>query len=113
MPFGLCNVSAALERLLELVLQGLTWKVCLVYLEYVIVMERHFDEHLSNVKEVFTRLRKFHVLLNHKKCVVSNSKSVLIGHVIAGIQISRRSEQLKSGNVLKMNMKLGQQIQFF
>ncbi len=37
MPFGLCNAPATFERLMELVLQGLNWKVCLIYLDDIIV----------------------------------------------------------------------------
>ena len=37
MPFGLCNASTKFERLMKLVLNDLNWKVCLLYLEYIIV----------------------------------------------------------------------------
>ena len=38
MSFGLWNAPAAFERLMDLVLPGLTWKTCLVYLDDVIVL---------------------------------------------------------------------------
>ncbi len=37
MPFGLCNAPTTFERLLELVLKDLNWKVCLIYLDDIIV----------------------------------------------------------------------------
>jgi hypothetical protein len=38
MAFGLCNVPATFERLMETVLRGLTYDSCLVYLDDVIVI---------------------------------------------------------------------------
>ena len=46
MPFGLCNAPATFQRLMDLVLAGLQWSDCLVYLDDVIVVGRTFEEHL-------------------------------------------------------------------
>ena len=48
MPFGLCNAPATFERLMETVLKGLPWDICLVYLDDIIVHTRSFDQHLMN-----------------------------------------------------------------
>ena len=37
MPFGLCNPPAPFQRLMDLVLSGLQWVSCLVYLDDVVV----------------------------------------------------------------------------
>ena len=42
MQFGLCNAPATFERLMELVLRGLPWTICLVYLDDVLVHGRSF-----------------------------------------------------------------------
>ena len=57
MPFGLCNAPATFQRLMDLVLAGLQWSHCLVYLDDVIVIGRSFTEHLQNLQAVFKRLR--------------------------------------------------------
>ena len=43
MPFGLCNAPATFQRLMDLVLSGLQWSQCLVYLDDIIVLGRSFE----------------------------------------------------------------------
>ena len=56
MPFGLCNAPSTFARLMELVLKGLHWKICLIYLDDAIAMGRTFEEELERLKQVFERL---------------------------------------------------------
>ena len=56
MPFGLCNAPATFQRLMDLVLSGLQWTECLVYLDDVIILGRDFEDHLRSLKLVFQRL---------------------------------------------------------
>ena len=57
LPFGLCNASATFERLMETVLAGLQWDICLIYIDDVIVFGRTFEEALKNLETVLERLR--------------------------------------------------------
>jgi hypothetical protein len=45
MAFGLCNTGATFERLLEKVLLNLSWKICMVYLDDII-LSKTFDKHI-------------------------------------------------------------------
>ena len=53
---------------MEVVLAGLQWSECLVYLDDVIVFSSSFEEHISRLEAVFKRLRKSHLKLNPGKC---------------------------------------------
>ncbi|UYV63913.1 K02A2.6-like [Cordylochernes scorpioides] len=90
MPFGLCNAPATFERLMELVLRGLTWKTCLVYLDDVMVMGRTFEEHLKNLQEIFNRFKAANLGLNPRKCQLFQKKVEFLGHTVSakGIQTS-------------------------
>ena len=70
MPFGLCNAPASFQRLMDLVLAGLQWSSCLVYLDDVIVVGKTFSEHLNNLKSVFMRLRDAGLKLKPRKCAL-------------------------------------------
>lgn len=49
MAFGLCNATATFEQLMEKVLNSLSWKMCLVYLDDIIVFAKTFNVHLTNL----------------------------------------------------------------
>ena len=65
---GLCNAPATFQRLMDLVLAGLQWSHCLVYIDDVIVLGRNFKEHLLHLQQVFDRLRQAGLKLQPKKC---------------------------------------------
>jgi len=58
LSFGLCNAPSQFARTMELVLSGLTYDVCLVYLDDILVMSRTFEEHCARLAAAFDRLEK-------------------------------------------------------
>ena len=53
MPFGLCNVLAALQRLMQNCLSELNLIYCLIYLEDIVVFLQMVEEHLHQLWVVF------------------------------------------------------------
>jgi len=68
MPFGLTCAPSAFQRLIDLVLCGLTYETCLVYLFDIIVFSKDFDTHLNRLREIFRRLQGANLKLHGKKC---------------------------------------------
>ena len=68
MPYGLKGASAIFERLMETVLAGLQWGICLIYLDDVIVLGRSFEDMATNLKKVYDRLLAAGLKLKAKKC---------------------------------------------
>ena len=58
MPFGLANAPATFERMMKLVLSGLHWEICLIYINDVIVFGRTFEEHIVRLNQVLTRIKR-------------------------------------------------------
>jgi hypothetical protein len=63
MPFSLCNAPAMFERLMESILRGITYDICLVYVDDIIG-GRMFQEQLDNLQKVFERLPDTHLKIN-------------------------------------------------
>lgn len=53
MPFSPYNVPSTFTRLMEHLLKAFDWKICLIYLDDVIVMGHTFEEQLEQLKQVF------------------------------------------------------------
>ena len=87
MPFGLANAPATFQRLMELLLAGLQWKICLVYIDDVIIIGRNFQEHLHNLKEVFERMKEANLKLKPSKCKFCSTKVNFWGTLFQGKQI--------------------------
>ena len=69
MPFGLSCAPATFQRLKDLVLAGLQWSSCLVYLDDVCVFTKgDAADHLRDLTDLFSRLREQHLRAQPSKC---------------------------------------------
>ncbi|KAJ0068233.1 hypothetical protein NL108_017965 [Boleophthalmus pectinirostris] len=83
MPMGLTNAPPTFQRLMELVLHGLHWKECLIYLDDVLVFSRTFSDHLKSLGEVFDRFRTAGLKLKARKCHLAQTEVTFLGHVVS------------------------------
>ena len=83
MPFGLVNAPATFQRLMEVVLSGLVRRVCVVYLDDVLVFGRTVAEHNANLTQVLERLRRAGLRLKPKKCRFALTEVEYLGHVVS------------------------------
>ena len=93
MPFGLTNAPATFQRLMDLLLAGLEWKNCLVYLDDIIISGSTFNQHLNNLKLVFERLRKSGLKLHTKKCHFCKPEVQFLGHIISNKGVATDPEK--------------------
>lgn len=52
LSFGLATSPVVFQRVMSMVLAGLAWKTCIVYIDDIVVVGGTFDEHLRNVAQV-------------------------------------------------------------
>ncbi len=68
---------------MDLVLRGLHWERCLVYLDDIIVHGRTFEEHLDNLRLVWSRLREANLKMKPSKCTLFQDSVAFLGHVVS------------------------------
>ena len=90
MPFGLCNVPATFQRLMQNCMGELNFVYCLIYLDYLIVFSRTTEEHLHRLCVVFDCLREYNLKLKPLKCSLFKEEINYLAHKVskAGVQPS-------------------------
>lgn len=83
LAFGLTNGPSTFQRLMDLVLSDLQWTTCLVYLDDIIVFGRTFEEHLSRLGEVLSKLKTANLKVKPSKCNLFSTEVQYLGHVIS------------------------------
>ena len=79
-PFGLCNAPATFSRLRDRVLAGHHWETCLFYVDDIIVFSSTWEEHLTQLRQVFERLRHANLKLGADKCTFAAKEVNYLGH---------------------------------
>lgn len=82
MPFGLCNSSQTLCRLMDKVLDVDLEPNVFVYLDDIIVMSDTYEKHLELLNEVSKRLRKAGLTINVKKSEFCLKQIKFLGYIL-------------------------------
>ena len=83
MPFGLCNSGATFQRLMDVVMSGLQFQICLVYINDIILFSETIDQHLERLVTVLDRLRSAGLKLKAEKCALFQKSVSFLGHVVS------------------------------
>ena len=83
MPFGLCNAPATFQRVMNYILRDVSGIKALVYLDDVIIFSETFEDHLRDIKEVFTLIQNAGLKLKLKKCQFMKKSVQYLGHIIS------------------------------
>ena len=78
---------------MHLILKGLYWTDCLVYLDDMMVFGRTLDEHRERLTKVLSRLPDAQI--NPNKCELLSNKVSVLGHVISQEGISTEPSKVQ------------------
>ena len=83
LPFGLCNAPSTFQRLMDLILTGLQWSSCLVYLDDIIILGKNFADHIHNIQVVLHRIKDAGLKLQPTKCHFFRKAVSYLGHIVS------------------------------
>ena len=80
LPFGVSAAPAIFQSVMDQIIQGL--QATRAYLDDVAVTGRNDSEHLTNLRALFERFRKYGVRLKRPKCEFMADSMVYLGHQV-------------------------------
>ena len=95
-PFGLCSAPATYQRMVDRLLAGLLWRVCLAYLDDVIIYSKSFEDHLSRLREVFSAIDEANLRMQPEKCEFGKDRLKFLGHIVTPEGTQPDPDKIKS-----------------
>ena len=91
-PFGLAQVPAYFQRLVNEVLSGLTF--AFGYLDDILIYSLDMETHLEHLRKLFIKLREADLKLKEVKCNFLKKHIQYLGHIVLGKGITPMPEKL-------------------
>ncbi|KAM1610288.1 hypothetical protein ACFXTN_020705 [Malus domestica] len=96
MPFGLKNAVATYQRLVNSMFAEQIGKNMEVYVDDMLVKSKYADQHITNLSETFTILKKYRMRLNSNKCAFGVGSGKFLGFMISQRGIEANPEKIKA-----------------
>jgi hypothetical protein len=89
MPFGLLNTGATFQGEMVFSFKELMGKIIEIYQDDLTVFSKYRSKHVSHMRQVFERCRKYGISLNPSKSIMGVDEGKILGHIIAkyGVKI--------------------------
>ena len=95
MPFGLKNVGDTYQRLVNHMFSHQIGRNVEVYTDDMLVKSKDKANHLDDLKETFSTLRKYNMKLNHAKCVFAVASRKFMGFMVSQRGIETNPDKVK------------------
>ena len=83
MPFGLKNVGATYQRLVNKIFADLLGVSMEVYIDDMLVKSAVTQDHVKHLDQTFTVLRKTNMMLNPNKCTFAVRAGKFLGFMVS------------------------------
>ena len=101
MPFGLKNVGAMYQRLVNQMFNKQIGRNVEVYVDNMLVKSKEKKDHLDDLKETFNTLRPYSMKLNPSKCAFGVSSRKFLGFMVSQKGIKANPEKVRA--ILEMS----------
>ncbi|KAL0434312.1 UNVERIFIED_CONTAM: hypothetical protein Slati_2765500 [Sesamum latifolium] len=105
MPFGLKNAGATYQRLVDKIFHPQIGRNVEVYVDDMLVKSKSAGDHVADLDETFSVLRKYRLKLNPSKCVFGVRKGRFLGFMVT--QRGIEANPLKIKAILDMKAPTG------
>ena len=96
MPFGLKNVGATYQRLVNRIFKDRIGKTMEVYVDDMLVKSTTMEHHLRDLRETFTDLRLYNMKLNPEKCTFGVEAGKFLGFMVSRRGIEANQEKVRA-----------------
>ena len=83
LPQGLKTSPNSFQFLMDKLMNGLSFKSVLCYLDDTFIVSETFDEHICDLQEVFDKFQKTDLKFSPQKCKFARRKCIFLGHEIS------------------------------
>jgi len=105
MPFGLKNVGATFQRMINKVFKDLIENIMEVYMNDMLVKSVQRIDHLQDISKAFDLLRQYEVKLNPDKCTFEVAFRKFLGYLVTPWGIKVDPDQISA--ILNMKSPAG------
>lgn len=96
MPFGLKNTDVTYQMLVNRKLKEQIGKTMEVYVDDMLVKSIKANDHVSQLKDMFVKLREYQLKLNPMKCAFGVASVKFLGFMVNQRGIEAKPEKVKA-----------------
>lgn len=102
MPFVLKNAPASFQRVMNEVLHDNIGKICIVYLDDILIFSTSLQVHIDSLTKIFKRLLEYNLKVQVDKCSFLRRETEYLGHIISDKAIQPNPNKIEIVKQIKI-----------